>query len=195
MIVNYKKPKAGIKVIPVQDDKFKVIDHIVLLPGHNEVPDKLWAMARKNVEHDENVVEVTELTEAAETESKKTFNDFIKALEDLKLLDDAKKICKAETEKSHITKEWLSQYFEDNPEIADKVNACLGAVANKEELSSLRSLQAQRALEVVLDTYSLDTLNIWRKVEHRDEIRAAIANQIESVEMHGVKNKEKKLTK
>ena len=46
-------------------------------------------------------------------------------------------------------------------------------------------LGAEEALKVIEDCYNLDTLASWRKVESRDELRAAIANRIEKIETAG----------
>lgn len=45
MIVNWKKEKAGVLVAPVMKDK-KIIKQLYILPGHNDVPNEDWLLAR-----------------------------------------------------------------------------------------------------------------------------------------------------
>lgn len=48
--------------------------------------------------------------------------------------------------------------------------------------ASFVKLEASKALEIVAGTYSLQTLELWRSVSVKDEIRTAILNRIEAVE-------------
>ena len=71
--------------------------------------------------------------------------------------------------------------------------------AEKETVKVLKAkefnkLEAQKALEILKNTYNTKTLESWQKKEHRDEIRAALANQLELVEKHGTEAKNKKKT-
>ena len=45
MIVNWKKEKAGVLVLPCMQNG-KCAKKIHILPGHNDVPEKDWLMAR-----------------------------------------------------------------------------------------------------------------------------------------------------
>ena len=45
MIVNWKKEKAGVLVLPCMRDG-KCIKKIHILPGHNDVPEDDWKLAR-----------------------------------------------------------------------------------------------------------------------------------------------------
>jgi hypothetical protein len=48
MIVNWKKEKAGINIIPLvveKDGKKISTGNLMLLPGHNDIPDDKWKMA------------------------------------------------------------------------------------------------------------------------------------------------------
>lgn len=47
MIINWKKPKAGVLIIPCINRNGKVVKHITLLPGHNTVNEKDWEQAKK----------------------------------------------------------------------------------------------------------------------------------------------------
>jgi hypothetical protein len=50
---------------------------------------------------------------------------------------------------------------------------------------NLKDLEAKEAAEVVDDTYSLETLGVWKEEESREDVRVAILKQIELVEKHG----------
>jgi hypothetical protein len=66
MIVNWKKEKAGVIVIPCMSEDNLVVDHITLLQGNNDIPDKLWEMAKNSVAHhieNGNIEEVVEKKE------------------------------------------------------------------------------------------------------------------------------------
>ena len=47
--------------------------------------------------------------------------------------------------------------------------------------TDFRDLPAEKALKIVRDTYNKKTLNKWRKDESRDEIRAAISEQLDLI--------------
>lgn len=47
---------------------------------------------------------------------------------------------------------------------------------------SISSLDKNQALELISDTWNLETLKKWRKESSSEELRTAIANQIEEVE-------------
>jgi hypothetical protein len=49
MIVNWKKPKAGLLVVPIVKDK-QFLKYIQLLPGNNLVDDADWELAKVNLE-------------------------------------------------------------------------------------------------------------------------------------------------
>ena len=58
------------------------------------------------------------------------------------------------------------------------------------ESATLKDLDPEKALEVIKDTFNLETLNAWRKEEARDEIRAAISNQVEFIKRGGKEEEE-----
>jgi hypothetical protein len=51
----------------------------------------------------------------------------------------------------------------------------------KSTATKLAELEPDQALEIVQNTFDIKTLQKWRKSETRDEIRAAVADQIEFV--------------
>lgn len=53
MIVNWKKKNAGINIIPLvkeKNGKKNTVGNLMLLPGHNDIPDKKWKMAEPSCE-------------------------------------------------------------------------------------------------------------------------------------------------
>ena len=52
MIVNWKKPNAGLKYMVAQSSENASAGHIVLRPGDNDVPDALWNAAKHNLKND-----------------------------------------------------------------------------------------------------------------------------------------------
>jgi len=141
MIVNWKKPGAGLLVIPV----------VNLLPGHNDVPDDIWALGRK---HCDNHLSAGNLVEIGEDKPVKVMEEQV------------------------------------NPETGKKEKVSVEKIVTSP--LTLKKMSPQKAIEVVKDTYSLDTLNKWRKEETRDEIRAELLNQIELIEKGDMKAVESK---
>lgn len=56
---------------------------------------------------------------------------------------------------------------------------------------AFKDLSPEEALKIVADTWDSEQLVKWRKSENRDELRAAIANQIEKIEKGSVNPDEK----
>lgn len=57
----------------------------------------------------------------------------------------------------------------------------------KAKSTSIAELAPEEALKIIEDTASVSTLEAWRKVESRDEIRAAISNKLQEIEDYGKK--------
>jgi hypothetical protein len=53
------------------------------------------------------------------------------------------------------------------------------------EAKALKDLTPEKAEAIVQETYSLDTLKKWKKVESRDSVRAVIADQMDNVNHQG----------
>jgi len=49
MIINWKKPQAGVLVIPVIKDEI-IIKYLQLLPGNNQIEEADWELAKKNLQ-------------------------------------------------------------------------------------------------------------------------------------------------
>jgi hypothetical protein len=136
MIINWKKAGAGVLVIPCMNTNRKVVKHMRLIPGHNDVRKKDYEQAEEHLKRyiDAGTMEI--IVEEVERKS-------------------AKPVKKGEERKS------------------EKV---LKKVKN---ISKIK--KSAKVLKIVQDTWDVDTLESWRIDEGRDEIRAAISNQIELV--------------
>lgn len=131
MLINWKKPQAGVLVIPVIDGR-AVVKNLTLIPGWNEIDDVDWAGAKES--------------------------------------------CKENIAKGFLVEKVEVQEIElpsDKPGPKKK--------EKKESFPGINELEANEAREVVQETFNLDTLNGWLKAESRNEIRAVIHNQIETV--------------
>jgi len=53
------------------------------------------------------------------------------------------------------------------------------------DATELKDIPAKKARDIVQDTWNLETLQQWMQKEHRDEIRAVIHNQIDTVNSEG----------
>ena len=145
MIVNWKKPKAGVKIVPITNERGEIEKNLVLLPGYNEVSEEDWNKARNHAQIADYI--------------KRGFFEEVGEVKELPQTEEEKKNGKKNGKKKSKIKE-----------------------------IPLGKLKAEKALEVVNDTYQIETLEKWRKVESRDEIRAAIANQIEAINKGDIKN-------
>lgn len=67
-------------------------------------------------------------------------------------------------------------------EVVKEIELENGKTKNKKSIvTKLNELESETALEIVENTFDLKTLKKWKKSETRDEIRAAISDQIEFV--------------
>jgi hypothetical protein len=203
MIVNWNKPDAGIKIIPAQVKDGAIIGYVTLLPGNNEVEERLWNGAKFHLRHDpergyihevSKEVEVTELPESLNEEvaivvsgkelSDLTLEELEEFLRENNLYNEA--LSQAKSRGKDFDKEFILSLCEESGEsILQKIRKHFNLTNSKTYRIStslrLKDLEANEALKVVLDTWNIDTLEKWRKDESRDEIRAAISNQIEEV--------------
>ena len=143
MIVNWKKEKAGVLVLPCMRDG-KCIKKIHILPGHNDVPEDDWKLARNSaMRHirNGNIVEVVKevvykVKKAMETPVKSTivdadgalaseevfpFKEISKVLKKLNLYDTIAEFKKEETGKKPLTKKWLLEYMKQEEETWEQV--------------------------------------------------------------------------
>lgn len=93
--------------------------------------------------------------------------------------------------KEQIEKGYFKEYgIEKEVAVKDKS----GKETDKKEKrvvdTPLSKIEAKEAVKIVADTANLSTLKKWQKEEGRDEVRAAIANQIEFVDNGGKKKGE-----
>ncbi len=72
MIVNWKKEKGGINVIPLMT-KGVTTDNIILLQGHNEIDDEVWANLKKQTAVKKHIMreDLVEVFESAQGEKGK----------------------------------------------------------------------------------------------------------------------------
>jgi len=155
MIINWKKPKAGVKVIPLLSDDGRIEKNIMFLPGYNEVSEADWNKARKHEQVQDYIKRG--FFEEVGTVKEEVVEVPVMDKKGKEVKDEAGKV---KTEKKKV-------------EVIEEVK--------------LSELDAEKALSIVNDTYMIDTLEAWRKEEGRDEIRAAIANQIEKINKEGQK--------
>lgn len=92
--------------------------------------------------------------------------------------------------KYELEKGLISEIVQEIPEV-DKEGKETG---KKVTVKEFRKMEAERAEEIVKDTYNLKTLKSWKKNESRDSVRAAIQNQIDAIE-EGNADREKKQKK
>jgi hypothetical protein len=130
MLINWKRKKAGLNVVPIMKGG-QVVKYVTLLRGINEVSEEDWEGMRKNLKRHLKVGNIEIVSEKVEV---------------VKQDKDGKK------------------------EKSEKI------------VFDLSGLTPKKAVETVKDTWNLDTLKGWLDKEGRDEVRAAIANQVENVE-------------
>lgn len=136
MIVNWKKRNAGVLVLPCMQGSTRVkVIHI--LPGHNDVPDADWMMARDSAKrHMKDGVLVEMATEKKVTVEKKVkaekpksdvkdgevdlltedhfpFKDVVQILKDEDMFEAIALQKKEEDGKKNLTKKWLVDYMKD----------------------------------------------------------------------------------
>ena len=84
---------------------------------------------------------------------------------------------------------WIKEFSEKK--VVEKLPAGMREAAAKKigngkyEISKsipLKDVKPQEAEEIIRDTFNLKTLEKWKKEESRDSVRAAILNQIETIE-------------
>lgn len=133
MIINWKKLNAGVLVLPCLNAQRRVIKHIRLIPGHNQIKEKDYNQAINAIEKyvKNGIMEI--ITEEIEEKS-------------------IKPVKKGKKRKTVITTKKVKN------------------------ISKIK--KASKVLKIVQDTWDIETLELWREKEGRDEIRAAIANQI-----------------
>jgi hypothetical protein len=203
MIVSWDKPNAGIKVIPAQFENNAIRGFITLLPGNNEVSDDLWFTAKQNLEHDGERKYIKEFCKeeitgeipkyikegsfeviANEGLESLDFDSLVTFLKADNLYKQA--IKRAQEEEKDFNRKFILELFRDSGNtLTKKALSYFGLSGNTKyrifKSLKLKEMKAQEALDIVLDTWNTETLAIWRKEESRDEIRAAISNQIELV--------------
>ena len=132
MIVIWKKPKAGLLVLPVVKDG-EVVKKITLLLGANEVDKNDWEAAKASC-------------------------------------------------KDHIENGWLEEVVEKIEEEKVDPKTKQKKKVSRKTYPTLNKLSAKKAVEIVEQTFDLATLKKWLEKEARDEIRAKLANKIDSIE-------------
>lgn len=202
MIINWKKPKAGVLVLPCMENGIR-IKTIHLLPGHNEVDNTDWEQARPAAkEHMEagNIVEfvkekMVSIAEDVKKVALNTENPFTvenipynKVIEILKENNIYRKICllkKEETGAKQLSKGWLVDYLMEHDEDRTIVENELLATEDTQEVQTetlkLSDMDADVATDIIADTYNLETLEQWKNEISQPDLRVLILNQIEEV--------------
>lgn len=207
MIVNHNKLKAGVLVIPCVKNG-KVLKKIILLPGHNDVPDEDWILAREsclkkikagliiecakevkvrpkkpipqaNAEGDEDLL----------TEKNFPYNDVLACMKDIDLYEPICDLAKEETGRRILAKKWLIEYFQE--ETADWLLVKKELLGDKESeeagtielvAEKLQEMDPQKAADIIADTYSMETLEKWKSEISQPDLRVLILNQMEEIQ-------------
>ncbi|MCK4818386.1 hypothetical protein KA005_21630 [bacterium] len=185
MIVNWKKKNAGVLVLPcLENGKRTKVIHI--LPGHNDVPDADWKIARNSaLRHirSGNIVEIikekpvkvsaekpvqpakTERTGDLLDPANFPYNDVVKILKELGMFEEITGFKKKETNKKNLNKDWLITYMKEEEADWDKVKAALVGPSTEEENSEDDST-----------------------IDEEDEVTSAKLSELESVEAEEIIN-------
>lgn len=147
MIINWKKPGAGVKFIPLVNADGRIERQLTFLPGYNEISESDWNKARN---HDQ-------------------IKDYLKR----GWFEEIGKVETVEVVKEVVAEDGKKEKVKEKADIIKEMK--------------LSEIEPEKALEIVKDTYKLETLEAWKKGESRDEIRAAIATQIEGINKGDVK--------
>ena len=205
MIVNWKKENAGVLVLPCLENG--VIDkYVTVLPGHNEVDNKDWAIARKAAARILKSGDLVELVELRTTkldgkeksvtkfkgnldfENNFPYNEILTVMKNLDIYMEITALKLQETGKKSLTKAWLLEYFQDWEEGEvhwDKIQQQFGESENETDKEmvniTLDDLEPKEARDVILETYNLKTLDYWLSTISQPDLRVLIMNQITSV--------------
>ncbi|MGD8707087.1 MAG: hypothetical protein PVI88_00200 [Nitrosopumilaceae archaeon] len=68
-----------------------------------------------------------------------------------------------------------------NEEVKQEIEVNGKVRTRRNSVTEFKDLPAEKALEIVKDTWDRKTLMKWKVKENRDEIRAAIAEQLEQI--------------
>lgn len=118
--------------------------------------------------------------------------EVIEALKGMDMYDQLSEEKKKADGKPNLSKAWLLSKFEEDPVLKDNVFKLIDAskssedgnqapLTEKDVPADIKDLKAADAVDIVVNTFSVETLQGWQKEEGRDEVRAAIANQIEAL--------------
>lgn len=95
----------------------------------------------------------------------------------------AREMVEADIKSGRITE--VEPVLEEVPVKDDKGKETPAKKTVIKSAKAFKDLEPEEALKIVAETYSLETLEAWRKAERRDELRAALAEQIEKVNKAG----------
>lgn len=206
MIVRWERDKKGnivkegVLVFPCGPKK------LFIVPGHNEVPDEEWAVAKQGKAVQRKLergqlkeyvkeVETTAKTNIASKESVDLltvenfpYNEVISILKEEGMLMAISEQKFKETGKKRPTKEWLIDYFKEVSEDWDVVKTALVGEDPGEPDAELfahsvkiTELETNEAEAVIQDTWNMETLEKWKTEVSQPDLRVLILNQIEEV--------------
>lgn len=185
MIVNYTKKNAGVLVMPCMKNNL-IVKQIYIVPGHNEIDDADWLMARPSAKRylDKGYLEAFE-KEVEPTSKKgdsegntsdrrvdlltlKTFpyNDVVAVLKEIELYDALCEAKKEDMGKATLSKQWLVDYLSTEEEIWDKVIASLVADEDDEDdddeeiVAEITSIKLSEMESQAATDVILDTYNM-----------------------------------
>jgi hypothetical protein len=201
MIIN--NTKEGAIVVPCMKG-LQVVKKHALLPGHNEIPNDLWDMMKEPLQRHLKTgvvkIYVKEVKKAIPVKKEETnllteesfpYREVTRAIKALGKHEAISVICKDETGKKNMSKDWLIGYLQETPEEWEEIKASLSELSgddfedNKEfteELPlTLKELPPEDAEKVILDTFSVETLERWKNETADESLRLLILKQIETV--------------
>jgi len=177
MIVNWKKRNAGVLVLPCMQGKTRV-KVIYILPGHNDVPDADWLMARDSAKRHMKEGILVELKEekpvVVETKVKKPkkakapvvidtsidlltpetfpFKPVVDILKAEGMFDAISEQKKTEDGKKNLSKQWLIDYMS---EVTEDWEVVLSKLAPEEEAEEEEETISEETGEVEITALTL----------------------------------------
>lgn len=201
MIVNYKKENAGILNVPCIKGG-DIVKYITLLPGHNEVDEADWKLAKSTADrlikkgYLEELVEEKTIMINGKNKVKTTFkgdvdfeknfpfNDVLSVMRSLGIYKDVLALRLDTTGKKNFTKKWLIEYFRDNEDGQkqwDDIQEQFKESENDKDKAllpvTLDELDPETARAVIADTFNLKTLDHWLETIAQADLRVLIMNQ------------------
>lgn len=211
MIVNWKKPGAGALVLPCMKDGLCLKKITLLPGHNEiDTEDWLMARDQCKRHIGRGLLEALEKIEVKEpvkADKVATENDtklelieesfpakaMIVWLRENDHYEGLALLKKEQTGKKPLSKDWMIPYFTDNPELWEDYLGSLEVVGKdisdetetkpEETITAitLQDMEVPEAVEVIKETYNLETLEKWKSETGVESMRLEIMNQIELV--------------